>query len=60
VVLYQYYTAAFPQIVVAWNDLGEIYLMQGKKEDAIPCFEQALKIRPGNPRARENLQKLGK
>lgn len=60
VVLYRYYTTAFPQIVVAWNDLGEIYLMQDKKEDAIQCFEKALKIRPGNPRAKENLQKLGK
>ena len=58
IVLYKYYTATFPNIVVAWNDLGEIYLAKGRKEEARKCFEQALKIRPGNPRATENLKKI--
>lgn len=59
ILLYQYYTRAFPNIVVAWNDLGELYLMQNQKPEAIQCFQQALKIRPGNPRATQNLKQLG-
>ena len=58
--LYKYYTKTFPNIVVAWNDLGDIYQMQNNKEKAIVCYKQALKLRPGNPRAKENLEKLMK
>jgi CubicO group peptidase (beta-lactamase class C family) len=57
-VLYKYYTEKFPQIVVAWNDMGDIYLAQNNKAEAKKCYMQALKIRPGNPRATENLKKL--
>ncbi|MEO7766053.1 MAG: serine hydrolase [Ferruginibacter sp.] len=57
-VLYQYYTREFPNIVVAWNDLGDIYQKKGKMQEAIKCYQQALKLRPGNPRAIENLEKL--
>ncbi len=57
-VLYQYYTQKFPKIVVAWNDLGDIYLAQGNKAEAVKCYKQALKIRPENPRAKESLSKL--
>lgn len=57
-VLYEFYTKAFPNIVVAWNDLGDIYLMQENKTEAISCYKQALKIRPENPRAKESLAKL--
>jgi len=56
--LYTYYTKTFPEIVVAWNDLGDIYQAQNKKEEAIHCYRQALKLRPGNPRALKNLEKL--
>ena len=56
--LYGHYTKAFPNIVVAWNDMGEIYLSEGQKPEAKNCFEQALKLRPGNPRATENLRKM--
>lgn len=57
-VLYEYYTKAFPNIVVAWNDLGDIYLAQESKNAAISCYQEALKIRPENPRAKEALNKL--
>ncbi|HLX93620.1 MAG TPA: tetratricopeptide repeat protein, partial [Puia sp.] len=57
--LYQYYTKAFPNIVVAWNDMGDVYLMKGDKEAAISCYKEALKLRPGNERAKENLARLG-
>jgi CubicO group peptidase (beta-lactamase class C family) len=56
--LYSYYTKAFPKIVVAWNDLGDIYRLQNKNEEAIACYQQALKLRPGNERAADNLKKL--
>lgn len=56
--LYQYYTTAFPNIVVAWNDMGDLYRKLDKKAEARKCYEQALKIRPGNPRATENLKSL--
>ena len=56
--LYQYYTKTFPNIIVSWNDLGDIYQMKNNKTEAIKCYQQALKLRPGNPRAKENLDKL--
>lgn len=58
IVLYTYYTKAFPTIVVCWNELGELYAQTGNKIEAMKCFEQALRLRPGNPRATENLKKL--
>jgi tetratricopeptide (TPR) repeat protein len=58
--LYKFYTKEFPDIVVAWNDLGDAYQMKSNKEEAIKCYQQALKLRPNNPRAKENLDKLGK
>ncbi len=57
-ILYSYYTKTFPKIVVAWNDLGDVYQMLNKKEDAIRCYKTALQIRPENPRAKANLEKL--
>jgi len=57
-ILYKYYTKTFPNIVVAWNDMGDVYQALHNKEEAIKCYKQALKIRPGNPRAKENLSKL--
>jgi CubicO group peptidase (beta-lactamase class C family) len=56
--LYTVYTKEFPNIVVAWNDMGDAYLLKGSKESAKACYQQALKIRPGNKRAEESLQKL--
>ncbi|MFZ1678652.1 MAG: serine hydrolase [Saprospiraceae bacterium] len=56
--LYQYYTQTFPNIVVAWNDMGDLFVEKGNKEEAIKCYRQALKIRPENPRAKEALSKL--
>ena len=56
--LYQFYTKSFPNIIVAWNDLGDVYESKGNKEEAIKCYKQALKIKPDNQRAKENLEKL--
>ena len=59
-VLYNYYTKTFPKIVVAWNDLGDVYLSRGDKSAALKCYEQALKLRPENQRARESIDKLSR
>ncbi len=56
--LYQFYTKSFPNIIVAWNNMGDVYQMKGNKEEAIKCYKQALKLRPDNHRAKENLEKL--
>jgi CubicO group peptidase (beta-lactamase class C family) len=57
-VLYKYYTKEFPNIVVAWNDLGDVYRRKNDTENARKCYEQALVVRPNNQRAKENLEKL--
>ncbi len=57
-ILYTYYTKTFPNIVVAWNDMGDVYLLKDNKSEAIKCYQQALKIRPENPRAKASLNKL--
>ncbi|MDQ6762189.1 MAG: tetratricopeptide repeat protein [Bacteroidota bacterium] len=58
IALYEYYVAKFPNIVVAQNNLGDLYLKKGEKEKAKNCYRQALKIRPGKPRGIEALKKI--
>ena len=58
IALYRFYTQKFPRIVVAWNDLGDAYLMKNDKENAKKCFQKALDLRPGNVRAKESLDKI--
>lgn len=57
-VLYQFYTKSFPNIIVAWNDMGDVNQMKGNKAEAIKCYIQALKIKPDNQRAKDNLEQL--
>lgn len=58
IALYRFYTEQFPHIVVAWNDLGDAYLLKNDRGNAKKCFLKALELRPGNPRAKENLERL--
>ncbi len=58
IALYQFYTQKFPRIIVAWNDLGDAYLLKKDTENAKKCFQKALELRPGNERAKRNLEKL--
>lgn len=58
IALYRFYTERFPRIVVAWNDLGDAWLLKNDRENAKKCFRKALELRPGNQRARESLNKL--
>jgi CubicO group peptidase (beta-lactamase class C family) len=57
-ILYRYYTTKFPGIIVAWNDMGDVYQMMNNKEEALKCYQQALKLKPDNQRAIENIDKL--
>ena len=59
IALYEYYIKTFPQIVVAQNDLADLYLTNNQNEKAIKCYKEALRLRPGNPRATEALNRLG-
>jgi tetratricopeptide (TPR) repeat protein len=45
-----------PEDDVAHNELGELYLREGRLEEATAEFEAALKINPRFTRARENLE----
>ncbi|MCO5949183.1 serine hydrolase [Mucilaginibacter flavidus] len=56
--LYKVYTLLFPKIVIAWNDLGDAYLKNNNKADAKKSYQQALIVRPGNPRATRALATL--
>ena len=58
IALYKVYTKQFPEIIVAWNDMGDAYLLKEDKQNAINCYSQALKMRPENQRAKEALDKL--
>jgi tetratricopeptide (TPR) repeat protein len=58
VLLYRYYTKTFPEVVVAWNDLGDLYQMKDDAQEAIKCYRQALVLHPDNTRARDNLARL--
>ncbi|MES2774234.1 MAG: serine hydrolase [Bacteroidota bacterium] len=56
--LYKVYTKEFPNIVVAWNELGFLYKLKGDKASAKKCFEKALELRPSNERAKKALAEL--
>lgn len=44
-----------PHSVVALNQLAIVMARQGKPTEAIPLYEEALKLRPGDPGVRRNL-----
>jgi CubicO group peptidase (beta-lactamase class C family) len=54
--LYSVYTKEFPGIIIAWNEMGEIYLAKGDKQHAGACFTEAVKLSPGNRRAKKGLE----
>jgi CubicO group peptidase (beta-lactamase class C family) len=56
--LYKVYTSRYPNIIIAWNELGECHSIAGEKEKARACFEKALAIQPNNRRALENMKKF--
>lgn len=59
-ILYDLYTLKFPNIVVAWNDKADVYMMLNNKEMAISCYKKALALRPANQRAMDALNNIEK
>jgi CubicO group peptidase (beta-lactamase class C family) len=54
--LYTIYTQEFPGIIIAWNELGELYLVKGDRQNAGRCFSAALRLSPENKRAKKGLE----
>jgi len=58
--LFKYFTKKYPELVVGWNELGEVYELKNNDQEAIKCYIKALSIRPENSRATSNLNRLSK
>jgi tetratricopeptide (TPR) repeat protein len=56
--LYKVYAKLFPNIVVAWNQMGRCYKQLGNSAKAKECFEKSLSIRPVNNPAKQLLEEL--
>ena len=52
VVAYEGYVRLRPRQYKGWMNLGVAHGNLGHHEDALRCFERALQIAPGDPRAR--------
>lgn len=57
--LFKYFTEKYPELVVGWNELGEVYELKNNNPEAIKCYRTALALRPENPRALNNLKRIG-
>jgi Flp pilus assembly protein TadD len=44
-----------PHSLAALNNLGIVLAREGKPAEAIPLYEEALKVRPGDPSTKRNL-----
>jgi CubicO group peptidase (beta-lactamase class C family) len=58
--LYDFYNLNFPNIIIAWNDKGDILQLLSRKEEAIKCYKKALELKPENQRAKDALDNLQK
>lgn len=45
------------KLKVAWNNEGVCFMRLNQEEDALPCFDKALKIDPNLEEAKRNKQK---
>jgi len=45
-----------PELTVAYNNLGKVYLAQGQISQAVVQFNEALRRNPGYKEAEENLR----
>ena len=51
---------SFPSSANAYDSLGEAYMVNGNKENAIKNYEKSLELNPNNVNAKEMLKKLKK
>jgi len=54
--LFRYTVEEFPQSANAYNSLGEAYMKNGDKKNAIKNYQKSLDLNPGNTNARDILK----
>lgn len=47
-----------PGFISAYNNLGALYAMQGRTNDALDCYEKSLSIMPDQPDVRADFERL--
>ncbi|MCP4715846.1 MAG: tetratricopeptide repeat protein [Deltaproteobacteria bacterium] len=47
-----------PDFAKVHNNLGSLYFQNGNIDEAVACFRQTLRLRPGHLQAKANLTKL--
>jgi tetratricopeptide (TPR) repeat protein len=56
--IFKFDTALFPDAAYIYDNLADAYARNGQKDLAITSYEKSLTIRPDNPRAKDELEKL--
>lgn len=60
VAIFELLVESRPQVANNWDSLGEAYVADGRKTEAIAAYEHALRLKPGLPSARAALAVLHK
>lgn len=58
--IFEYNTTIFPNSGNAWDSMGEAYLKQGRRQDALACYKKALTLNPANAAAAKIIAELEK
>lgn len=58
--VFQVLARIFPDVAMAYDSLGEVFMRKGDKEQAIKSFEKSLELDPENRNARVRLEELKK
>ena len=58
-VIYRFMLEGYPNSLMAFDRLGDVYNKTGKTDLAIKYYEKFLKMQPGNPRVKGIIEKIG-
>jgi glyoxylase-like metal-dependent hydrolase (beta-lactamase superfamily II) len=58
--VFQVLARIFPDVAMAYDSLGEVFMRKGDKEQAIKSFEKSLELDPQNRNAKVRLEELKK
>jgi tetratricopeptide (TPR) repeat protein len=50
----------YPLFTTAWNNMGNVYVNQGKPEEAVRCYQKALDLNPDYNNAKKNLSVIAR